>query len=149
MLNVERLKNLMMTAAAMIATAMIHVTAARQSPQLESLRQVLIDRFLELLHFGLGRQKTLRDGIVHERFTVFFKVGNLRIGKRQAHLLLLLKRLAFDVERVVLGAGVVVAHETIHAFLEVLELRLVEDGLAEFARFLDDDCFVGVELHNV
>src|SRR5260370_3999851 len=138
----------MMASAAAAAGAGFHVAFLGNAAQFKGLGDVLDDGLLELLHVLLRIKKAARDGIVHEAIAQLLEILDLRAIQGLTGLLLLLERLAFGDEDVILAAGFVVGLDRGDALAHGADIRLVENGLAEFAGLLDDDVFFGLSLHN-
>lgn len=137
-----------MATAAVPAGAGIHVAFLGDAAQFKGLGDVLDDGLLQLLHVLLRIQKAARDGVVHEGIAQLLEILDFRAVQSLAGLLLLLERLAFGDEDVILAAGLVVGFERGDALAHGADIGLVENGLAEFAGLLDDDVFFSLSLHN-
>ena|SRR5438552_7390394 len=116
---------------------------AGHASELEGLGYILADRFLDFVHFLLRIKKSSRDGIVNEALTVLLKFGDLIVGERHAHLLLLLQRFTFLHDQLILLFALFAGQESVHLAAQSLEFRLIHDGLAEFPGFLEDSVFGG------
>jgi hypothetical protein len=137
-----------MATAAVAAGAGIHVAFFGNAAQFKGLGDVLDDGLLQFLHVFLRVEKSARDGIVHEGIAQLLEILDFRAVQGLAGLLLLLKRLAFGDEDVILAAGFVVGFERGDALAHGSDIGLVQNGLAEFTGLLDDDIFFSLSLHN-
>ena len=90
-----------------------------------------------MMQLVLRIEKSARHRIVHERLAMLLEIGHLFAGQRQGHLLLLLQRLAFVHELVILGARLLVTHKCIDPLANRLHVRLVEDCLTKLFGLLD------------
>ena len=119
----------MMAAAARAARA-FKILVARSAAEFEGLGNVLADRFLHFLHGLLRIDEIAGDWIVDQGIPVLLEFSDFVCRHRKAHLLLVLQHLAFFHYRLVLQLGGFVRHERIDSFANILELWLVDDGLA-------------------
>jgi hypothetical protein len=139
----------MMAAAAAAAGAGFHVTFLGDSAEFKSLADVLGDGFLHLLHFLLRIEETAGDRIVEEGFAQLFKGGDFALGEGRAGVLLFMEHFALGHQGLVVAAGLVVGHEDFNVLAQGADVRLVEDGLTELLRFLEDSGFFNLGWHNV
>lgn len=139
----------MPTATAAATATAAHFLFGRQTSEFEGLIDVLMDRLLDLVQFFLRVHEIPGHGVLHQAFAMLLEVSNLLSGQRDSHLLLLLQRLAFVNEAVVLGARLFVAHERVDALANRLHVGLVQDGLAELTGFLHYRRFFDRRLHNL
>jgi hypothetical protein len=138
-----------MAAAAAAAGAGFHVAFLGDAAEFKGLADILGDGFLHLLHFLLGIKEAAGDGIVEKGFAQLFKGGDFTLGERRAGVLLFMQHFALGHEGLVVAAGLVIGHENFNVLAQGTDVRLVEDGLAEFLRFLDDSGFFNLGRHNV
>lgn len=135
--------------AAAALTARSEIALLRHSAKLESLRDVLGDRILHPMHILLGVQEAAGHRIAQEGFAFALKFGDLLVRKLAAGLLLVLEIFALFAERLVLAPNFFVAQKRIEPLADLLELRLFNNGSAEFPRFLKDNALFGVHLHSL
>ena len=138
-----------MAAAAVAASTAAQIFVRRHSAQFQGFVHVLVNGRLNVVQFLLGVKEVASDGIVEDSFALLFEIVNLFPAERHGHLLLLLKRLAFGDESVVLPACLFVSHERVNPLANRLHIGLVQNGLAQFPGFLEDRSFIDRCLHNV
>jgi hypothetical protein len=136
-------------AATTAAAAGFEVAGFRDAAQLKTLADVLHDRLLDALHLVLSVEKSARNFIFQEGFADLFKIIDLGFFQLQPGVALLLEKFTLGDERVVLAADGVIGEENIDLLAQGLDFRLVQDGLAKFPGFLDDDRFFGLSLHKL
>jgi hypothetical protein len=137
-----------MTAATVAAGAGVKILRAGHAPQFKRLGDIFTEGLLQLVHLFLRVEETLRHRIAHKRLAMLFEVGDLLIAQRRAELLLLLERLAFGHQRVVLRLRAIISHKGVDPLPHRLNVGLIQQGLAKFSRFLNDGAFFGNGLHN-
>ena len=94
----------MMATAAVAATAAIQVFVSGHATQFQGLVDELVNGLLHRMNFFLGVEEAASDWILEERFPILFKRSNFIAGQGRGRLLLLLKRLPFGHQIIVLGA---------------------------------------------
>ena len=79
-----------------------------------------------------------------------FKIFDFGFFQLQAGMALLLEEIVtFGDQHIVLAADGVIREESINLLAQGLDFRLVQDGLAKFPGFLDDDRFFCLSLHKL
>ena len=138
----------MVAAAAGAAGAGVHFAFLGHMAEFKRFADVLDDGLLHFLHIFLGIEKILGNRVAQEGFAQLLEGGDFRAIQRRAGLLFLLQRLAFGHEGLILTADLVIGHEGFDIPPHGLDLRLFENGLAKFLRFLDNNGFFSLSLHN-
>src|SRR6266480_6549228 len=92
----------MTAATAMTARAVVEIFLLRHSAQLEGFRDVLVDRFLHLLHRLLGVEETLGHRAAQKCFAPLFKFRDFRHVEWRARLLFVLQHRAAVAQLLVL-----------------------------------------------
>lgn len=128
----------MLATAAVAAGAVVEILWLGHAAQLKSLGDKLADRFLYRLHGLLRFEKALCDGAAEEGLAPLFEVGNFRHVERRACLLLVLEHRAAVAQLLVLHLDAFVRQKGIHLPADHWKVGLVEYGLAEFPRLLQD-----------
>ncbi len=90
--------------------------------------------FLHAVHLALRIKEAACDRIIQKRLAIFLELFDLLIRNLSASLLFVLEILALFAESLVLAPNLVVAKERVEALANLLEFRLVEDGLTKFLR---------------
>jgi hypothetical protein len=122
----------MMATAAGAATAAAEIFFSGHAAEFQGFVDVLMDGFLDLLQFFLGIEEAASDGVIEQLLAMLFEIRDFLAAERHGGLLLLLERLAFAHEAVILGAGFFVADKGIDALADRAHVGLVQDGLAKF-----------------
>ena len=141
-----------LAAAAMAATAAatgFHVAGFGDAAEFKTLAHVLRDGLLDALHFFLGVEEAAGDAVFQERFAELFKIIDLGFFQLQAGMPLLLEEITFGDQHIVLAADGIVREESINLLAQGLDFRLIQDGLTEFLRLLNDYRFFGLSLHKL
>jgi hypothetical protein len=136
-----------MTAASVTAIG-LKIIRTRQATQLKSLGHIGADRLLQLVHFLLCFHEASGDGIVNECLALLLKLRDFIRAQGRALSLLVLKIFSSFAERLVLLLRLIVGHENVDLPANALKFRLVENGLAEFLRLLDDHGIFSYGLHS-
>jgi hypothetical protein len=140
----------------MVATAAGTATAAGfeiaffgDAAKFKGFADVLGNGLLNFLHAFLGVEETAGDGVFQKSVAEAVEIFDFGIGELGAGVLLLLERLAFHHEGVVLAANGVVSGEGIELLPHGANLGFVQDGLAEFAGFGDESGGFDLSFHNL
>lgn len=122
-----------------IALALLQVSLAGDAAELESSRNIFLDRVLDLVQFVLGLEEIAGDRIFEERIALFLEIGDFLAVQRLAAVLFFMERLAFGIDGVKLGPGEVVRQKRVNPVADRGPFGLRDDGFAKFARFFFDD----------
>ena len=128
----------MLATAAMATGAVVEILLFWHAAQLKRFGDKLADRFLYGLHGLLRFGEALCDGAVKEGLAPLFEIGNLRHIERHACLLLVLQHRAAVAQLLVLHFDAFVRQKGVHLPADHWKVGLVENGLAEFPRLLQD-----------
>src|SRR5260370_33156305 len=139
---------------AMPATAAASAASAAQfllcwhPSQFKRLADVFLDGLLDLVQFLLRVQESARHRVLHQRIAMLLEVRNLLARQGQGHLLLLLQRLAFGHEPVVMCAGLFVPQQGIDPLADRAHGGLLQNRLAELSWLLQDRRLFNRRLHS-
>jgi hypothetical protein len=143
----------MAAAAAMAAIAAaatgFEIAGFRNAAEFKTLADILHDGLLDTLHFLLGVEEAAGDFVLQKRFAELFKIVDLGFFQLHPGMALLLKKFALGDQRVVLAADGVGGEERFNLLAQALDFGLVQDSLAKFLRFLNDDRFFSLSLHKL
>ena len=142
-------RSVMATATAVAATAFFEVAFLRHAAEFQSFADKLRDGVLHVVHLLLRVEETLGDGVREEVLAEFFEGGDFGVVEGFAGALFFLEHLALGHQGLILAADLSVGQESVNVLPHRADLGLVEDGLAEFAGFLEDRGFFGLSQHNV
>jgi len=131
----------------MAATAVIDFLFRGHAAQFQRFADELMDGFLDLVHFLLGIEKVARHRIAQHCVTMLLEIRNFLTGQLHGKLLLLLERLAFCDDAVILRPGGLVAHKRLNTLADYLNRRLLQNGLAEFLGLPEDGSFFNSRVH--
>jgi hypothetical protein len=131
----------MMAAAAGTARTTFKVFRGRHPSKLECFAHKLVDLILDMVHGFLGIHKTLAHWIAEKRLALRIKGRNFRRSQLLALLLFMLQVPALFAQALVLLLGFGIGHERIHLLANVPKFGLLDDGFAQFPRFLEDRIF--------
>jgi len=137
---------LMPAVAAVAATG--HFLFGGKPAQFQGPADVVLDGFLDLVKLFLSVHEPSSDRVLEQGIPVLFEIGDFLAGQGEGVLLFLLERLSLVNEALVIGTGLVVTHKGVDALADRLHRRLVEDGLAEFARLLHHGAVGDGHFHN-
>jgi len=100
------------------------------------------------MHGILSVEKAPSHRISQEFVPLLFEIGYFVPAQGLSLLLLLLEQIPQFHHRLVLALGGIVCHEGVDIGANAFELGLLEDNLAEFLGFDDDDGIFGGTDHN-
>lgn len=134
--------------AAVTAAAFFQIAFGRHATEFERLCHVLADGFLNLVHLTLRFEEIANHRISQGSFAFLLKIGDFSVAQLDALMLLVMKKVAFFIQRIELRAGFVVTNELGDAIANVGVFALPENGLAEFFGFLRDSAFFSCRMHD-
>src|SRR6266545_3858083 len=129
--------SLMSAAATRPAAARREILQGRHAAQFKSLADILYHRLLDLVHLLLGIEELARHRVAQEEFAILLEFEDLGLVQWHTELLLLLERVPFFHDQLVLPLGHVVGQKRFDPLTHLAELWLINNGLAEILRLLD------------
>ena len=140
----------MMAAATGTTRTAFQFFRGRNVPKLERLAHKLVDPLLHVVHCFLGIDKSPGHRIAQKRLALRIKGRNLRRRKLQSLLLLMMQFSAFFAQALVLLLGFGIRHKRIHRLADALKFGLLNNGFAQFPRFLEDRILgLNICFHNI
>ena len=130
------------------ATATVQVALFRHATKFQGLADVLRHGLLHFLHVLLRIKEPAGHGVLKKILPKALEFANLTALQRKSSVLFFLEQLAFHHEGIVLAARGGIGHKRVDPLAQSLEFRLIENGLAQFLRLLNDRAFFNLSLHN-
>jgi hypothetical protein len=138
----------MMTTATVTARSFVKIGLGGDAAKFERFGDVFLDGMLDFVKFLAGVEKAAGDGIVQERFAVYFKIGNLGGLQRLAAMLFVVERLAFARHNFVLLLCAGIGQESVNALADGNHFRPGNDGLAKLFRLRRYRIFFSLNRHR-
>ena len=128
----------MMAAATFATASRVHFGFGRDAAEFERLGEIFIHAFLDAVNFLLGANEVCGQRIVDDAFALGLKVINFLVTQANALLLLVIQLFAPFNERLIFLFCLFVREKSVDVFANVLEIGMIQDGLAKLPCFLCD-----------
>ena len=102
-------------------------------------RESIIDRLLDAVDFLLRTDEIRCHWIAYHTLSLRFVTFDLVVCQAHSLVLLVVQLLTPLDQRLVILLSAVIRHESINILAHRFKIRMVQDALAQFARFLNDD----------
>ena len=126
----------MMAAATVAAGTFLQILLGRNAAQFKGLADDLLHALLQLVHFLLGVYEPFAHRIAQKGVTLGIKRRDFLAIEGKALMLPFMERAALFAQALILLLRFAISRESINALADALELRLLDDGLAQFQSFL-------------
>ena len=137
----------MASTTAVTAGMVFQIFCRWHASKFQSLGDVFLDGMLDFMKLLAGIKKIAGHGIIHQRVAMLLEIGDLRIFKLASLRLLFVKSLALVHDGFVLAASVAVSHKRVDMLTDGIHSGLVNDGLAQRLRLLQNRVLFNLSRH--